>query len=347
MTTSKTMLAQCLHDRGAKSRCLSCPLLQGERCSRVMRTMERLQARLNSKDHRLASADHEDILRETLYGILSKVEKSLKEDQQIEDISRMTGAIFNNKRADFYSKLARFGETTTVTLEQVPDELIRMVKHYAAILTLQGKQLSTGPGLQKNIYKKLQAISSDKKWKKTIELLYKNSWKGQLVSLDDFSNTLCSNSQQQEVDEDTGIAALLSPYLFLWENMGSRQARACRELFFNFGEIIFNESDSSRAEIAASLNIRTNSLNKKITRCYGIIHTFLIKKLTETEGEQAGYCRELFFELYVEKGKQKTGLQQRITDVAQKHCVRKQDIYTAIRRCRKLVMRQIDMGGTV
>ena len=340
------MITQCLADRGSGDRCGICPLARAGKCALVMERLDKAVARLRVRDFRLAEADRQTILRETLYAVIQRVEEALNSNWDIENIGLLTSAIFRNKRAGVYGAMPRFGEQTTVRITAEPAGLPALLRRFSAQLSYDNSRLSCGPSLPREVYRALLALADDAPWRRAIELLYANSWKGQLLNLEDFTATLAGHDHPDaDKGKDDGGQYLLAPYLAIWKRMGSRQASSCGDLFARFGAAIFEDTGSSRDDIARSLGVKTNSLTKKISRCYGLLHEFFIRTFIEIQETDSSACAALFEELYGQGAKHgKKGMVQKISKAAGNRGVSTREINAMIRRCRKLVLCRLGLG---
>lgn len=337
------MLEQCFIDQGKGARCLICPLARAN-CPRVLTRLQRLQRDSRNQDYKVNEPDRQTLLQETLNAVIRRVDKALKGPWDIEHIGAYTSSVFKKKRASYYSKAPRFGDWSSVGLHTVPQGLYDLVARHAGVLQLEGKTLAATAMMPRSLHAELAELSADDSWQKSIGLLYTNTWKGVLTEGEALTEGLpaqaISNPEEVLVQKQRWQTAL-SPYLKLWTLIDTEQAKNCAELFSEFGRDIVSDDSSDRNVVATTLKVQENTLNKRVSRCYALIHEYLANLLAEMAGEEPRLCLRLFTQVYGGVG-QGLGLQQRLDKAAAAHGVSRETINIWLRHCRRLIMVQLE-----
>lgn len=338
------MLDRCFSDRGEGERCPICPLARAKICPEVMDRLRRLLRDSRSRDYKMSESDRQALLQETLHVMIKRVDTALQGVWDIEHVGAYTGKVFHRRRAALLRKAPRFGDWSTVELPLIPHGLQGLVTQYAGVLRLEGKVLAATALMKRSLCIELQALSSEKSWKKKIDLLYANTWKGLLENVDDmraeYSASTAPDPEALLVQRERWHNAL-SPYIRLWTVIGTEQAKNCAKLFSEFGKEIISDAPGDRGDLAAALNMQENTVNKRISRCYALIHEYLINMLMQMTGEESQLCLRLFIQVYGTT-RQGMGMQQRLDRAAAEIGLSREGVNIHLRRCRKLLMARIE-----
>ena len=230
------MFDRCLVDRGEGDRCLICPLAHAKVCSTVTERLHRLLQDSRNRDYKMSEPDRQTLFQETLNAIIRRVDTALQGTWDIDHIGAYTSSIFQKKRAAYYSKAPRFGDWSTVKLASIPQGLQSLVVRHAGMLRLEGKFLAAAAMMARTVQAELLALTADRTWKKNVDLLYANTWKGLLENGDELKGygsvgTSALDPEEVVLHKQRWQIAL-SPYVQLWMHIGSEQAKNCAKFFW-------------------------------------------------------------------------------------------------------------------
>lgn len=332
------ILEGCRKHRGSGDRCNACPVKDMEICHEIMSELDKKETSLRRKDYFLSASDHLTILTNTLQSIIERCGIYQKDKTPILNTGAFVQQIFRARRSDYFKKLPRFGQLSRMAAPNPPQGLTELVEEHPDYLTLAAGILSANPDLPRSLYRQLAALSTDKQWLKKVDLLYQNTWKAQVISIDGPGSSPVPPDRQIAPDPEPQENLILKLYIRIWGKIGGTGADNCVDLFKGHGERLLDE-DEERTKLAAELAMKVNTLTQKINRCYDLIRQKIIAILTEMHVPESENCVRLLSFLYGprEKG-EGSGIDQRIRQTAEKFQLSEKEVNTRIRHCRKLAM---------
>jgi hypothetical protein len=307
-------------------------------CDEVLNELDKKETSLRKKDYYLSASDQRAILTDTLQSTIARCEVYQLDNTPILNTGAFVQQIFRARRSDYFKKLPRFGQQSRMAAPNPPQGLTELVEEHSDYLTLAAGILSANPDLPKSLYHQLAALSPEKQWLKKVDLLYKNTWKAQVISIDAPGGSSVPPDRQIAPDPEPQENLILKLYIMIWGKIGGTGADNCVDLFKSHGERLLDE-DEERTKLAAELAMKVNTLTKKINRCYDLIRQKIIDILTEMHVPESENCVRLLSFLYGprEKG-EGSGIDQRIRQTAEKFQLSEKEVSTRIRHCRKLAM---------
>lgn len=278
--------------------CSTCPISVNNYCKDFQKLLKGFNYELESKHHLKSFQDRQDIISNTIVGIMKSIEDKIRDNIEIKNFKALMRQIHNFKRSDFFRGQPNFSGNNKVGIDLAYnidlEKIKRIERSYNEYIKIDCGDVTLLESLSMNLpsllKRDLLGLSDNIEWNRKVKNFFKFNGTAVIeregdqrktddnddkkdISIESYSKTFCL--KEHAISPERLFEILINQI----DQIQTKTAKTCANLFREYLKVF--KEDRSLKEIAPALGITANAVSQKLRRCRELLYNKSIKGIKD------------------------------------------------------------------